>query len=996
MSDRSMSLHRTLVAALGAAIFVTALPVTTASAQTSPPPAAASTANDKLEEIVVTGSILRRTDTETASPITVVTAESIEQRGQTTIQDAIQSLSANNGPALTNSFTANGAFAGGASAVSLRGLSTNSTLVLFDGMRAAYYPLADDGTRNFVDLNAIPDAVIDQVQVLRDGASSSYGADAIAGVVNIITKRQFTGLSFRAEGGHSTRGDARNSRFSAMAGRGDLASDGYNGYVSLFWEQSASLKNSDRPYPYNSFDQSGKCYGGVCGPDLRVNGFNPDGTLTGFSTTATVNYVRPFDATNTRALGPYQFINPTTGCGKLPAHTVTPADGLSASAPTVTCLDDRALNYDYILPEITRFGLTGRMTLKVGESSEAYGQFNFLQSSVSYYGRTPVIRANGPAGILYPAFRNDTGPNILTLPIYVCPERINCGTSAQRRLNPNNPFAAAGNVARLIGRIPDGTLTNDATRERTYRVAGGIKGTVFNDWDYNVGITGMHTDLLLTSNGYVYIQRLLDVVADGSYNFVDPTQNSLATHDYLFPTKTNIATSDLYQWQATANKSLITLDGGPLQLGFGVSQYYEAVNAPSGNPDYNGPTQRYFVLNAFGTKGNRNDSSAFFEVQAPFTKMIEASVAGRYDSYSSGQTNFSPKIGLKFKPIKELVVRATFSKGYRIPSIAEAAGLPTTGYVTANASTFPDSYLSQFGVNCSKANFGGCPAYITGATIGETTLSSASLKAESSRSFTFGVVAEPLHNLSLTLDYYDIKKTDAITNQTYAGAIAAYYAGQTIPTGFAITPDAPDVNNPAVLPRISLIAAGFVNANTVTSKGIDFTATGKFRLSAVKWTSMIDGSYIRELNTTFPDGHVEKYAGTLGNFNLTAGSGTPRWHGYWQNNFNYDKYSATLTMNYFGGYNLSAEDQEGANTAGDCGLSPYNPTYCNVPRYITWDLVGSADVTKNINVYFNLINLTDRLPPYDPVTYGANAYNPVQGGEGIIGRAFRLGIKAKF
>lgn len=98
------------------------------------------------QDIVVTGSILRSSTSATVSPITVVNAEALDQRGINTIQDAIQQLASNNGPALTNSFTSNGAFAAGASAVSLRGLSTNSTLVLFDGQRAAYYPLADDGS----------------------------------------------------------------------------------------------------------------------------------------------------------------------------------------------------------------------------------------------------------------------------------------------------------------------------------------------------------------------------------------------------------------------------------------------------------------------------------------------------------------------------------------------------------------------------------------------------------------------------------------------------------------------------------------------------------------------------------------------------------------------------------------------------------------------------------------------------------------------------------
>lgn len=315
--------------------------------------------------------------------------------------------------------------------------------------------------------------------------------------------------------------------------------------------------------------------------------------------------------------------------------------------------------------------------------------------------------------------------------------------------------------------------------------------------------------------------------------------------------------------------------------------------------------------------------------------------------------------------------------------------MPTTGYVTVNSGTFPDSYLVKFG--CSQATFASCPGYITGATIGETTLSSTSLKPEKSHSYTFGVVVAPLDNISLTIDYYDIKKTDAITNQTYAAAIDTYYNGQPIPAGFLITPGVPDVNNPTILPRISTIAAGLVNANMVTSKGVDFSATGTWKFRAVKWTSAIEDSCIRELNTTFPDGHTEHYAGTLGNFNLTADSGTPRWHGNWQKIVSYDKYSGTLTMNYFGGYNLSAEDQGGV--ASDCSLSPYT-TYCDVPRYMTWDLVGRLDVTKKINVCLDLINVTDKLPTFDPVTYGANGYNPVQGGEGVIGRNFRLGVKA--
>jgi iron complex outermembrane recepter protein len=231
------------------------------------------------EEIVVTGTLFRSTTSATVSPITVVTAESMDQRGNNTVQEAIQQLASNNGPALTNSFTANGAFAAGASAVSLRGLSTNSTLVLFDGQRAAYYPLADDGSRNFVDLNTIPDDIVDRIEVLRDGASSTYGADAIAGVVNIITKREIQGVSGRVEAGISQDGNNANQRLNLTAGMGDLDEQGFNAYVSGFFFNQDAVYNRDLPYPFNTDDQRQICFEDVCGPNGILNAPDADDGL---------------------------------------------------------------------------------------------------------------------------------------------------------------------------------------------------------------------------------------------------------------------------------------------------------------------------------------------------------------------------------------------------------------------------------------------------------------------------------------------------------------------------------------------------------------------------------------------------------------------------------------------------------------------------------------------------------------------------------------------
>jgi iron complex outermembrane recepter protein len=1001
--------RRTLLATTIIAGALFASPALAQSTGTPAPRPAPTAEEDDKATIIVTGSILRRTDSETPSPVTVVTADAIDQRGQSTVQDALQLLSSNNGPALTNSFTANGAFAAGASAVSLRGLSTNSTLVLFDGMRAAYYPLADDGSRNFVDLNTIPDDIIDRVEILRDGASSSYGADAIAGVVNLITKREIQGINGRAEGGVSSRGDAATYRLGLSAGYGDLDDQGFNAYLSGFYYQSKGLKASERPYPYNSDNLTG-----IGGADNRINastgGFSALSTAANFLVRpATLN---PGSTTVTTVVPGSSFQNLGTGCGPGTAYTLTAAERAAVPiAPATVCQYDFTNLYGTITPNIQRFGLSGRVTAKLGDTTEGYFEVNFLQSKVDYTGFPATVYGNANTGIVYPRFSTSSGAAInapgsfvLFLPVFVCPERVNCATSANRRLNPNNPFAAAGQVARLIGRDQTQTTYNE-TRNRAYRAAFGISGQFNDNIGFKVDATAMHTDLRRTQKNYVFIQRLLDVINDGTYNFVNPSLNSQAINDYLKPVNQNDATSDLAQLQAVVTATLGRLPGGDVQLGVGGSVFYEAVDAPSGNPDYNGPTQRFFTLNAFGTKGNRTVTSAFGELNAPIFDQLEVNLSGRYDRYSSGQSAFSPKAGVKFTPIRQVALRATYSKGFRIPSFGEANALPTTGFVSNTAAVFNNAYLAQYTVagntagaggtfaNCTTANFtsAACAVYIRSGSYGQTTLASPNLNPEKSRSITAGVVFEPIPQVSLTIDYYNIKKTGVITQPSNAPALIAYYANQPIPAGYTVIADAPDPNNPTARPRVAFVQSQLINANENLVEGVDFTATGRFSIGGVKFVSSLDAGIILKLTTTFPDGSVERYDGTLGNYNLTAGSGTPKWRASFQQSVETGPLRVTGTGYYVSGYDLSAQDQ--GTGYKDCGLGPSSDGGCRVKSYITFDLNAQVKINDKFTFYATVNNLFDRLPPIDEITYGAHLYNPVQAGNGILGRYFKAGVK---
>ncbi|MFL6733476.1 MAG: TonB-dependent receptor plug domain-containing protein, partial [Sphingomicrobium sp.] len=868
----------------------TSAPSPTTPGETVASEAPADTTGPAPGEVVVTGTLIKAVTQ--PSPVTTLTMSNLDQRGISTVQEGIQRIASNNGPALTNSFTANGAFAAGASAVSLRGLSTNSTLVLFDGMRAAYYPLADDGTRNFVDLNTIPDDIVERVEILRDGASSTYGADAIAGVVNVITKKNVQGVSARAEGGISSRGDAQQFRGSITAGFGDLDDKGINAYLSGFFYKSEMLYNRDRPGIFGTDDFSGLCTDvDVCGFNGVINGLQYDGTFNGFGA-ATPFAVRPRNAATGAAIpgvsSRYNYLN---GCQGLPEYTPTAAElalNGNAAAPATgpVCQEDLTALYGVISPEIKRFGLSGRVTARINDDMEAYFAANFMQSSSFDTYIPATIRANAPApfyNIRYStsanvlAYGNNT---ILQLPVYICPATTpGACNNVNGVLNPNNPYAAQGQTAAILGRIPN-LFEENFSRTRAYRAAAGVRGT-FSGWDYNVNATGMHIDLLRRYNGYVYIQNLLNVIKDGSYNFIDPFSNSQATLDYLAPERRGTSTSDLAQLDANASRGVAELPGGPLTVALGASVRYEAVDSPSINSDIGGGTARYFRLNGFALKGDRTVYSTYGEVNAPVLESLTFNLAGRFDKYP-GVSNFSPKAGVVFRPMGRLLtLRGTASKGFRIPSFGEAdATYPTTGFVTANKAIYSDFVLNQYG--CSLAAYTTCPTYLTGASYGQTSLSNPDLKPEKSKSVTAGIVLEPARGVQLSVDFYTIKKTDVITTASNQPAIDAYYNGEPIPAGYTVVPDAVDPNNPNALPRIAFVQSQFINANTQKVSGFDFGLNVNRDITdGIRLTTTAEASYIRRLTMKFPDGHTERYDGTLGNFNLTAGSGTPKWKGTW-------------------------------------------------------------------------------------------------------------------
>ncbi|MGH8363575.1 MAG: TonB-dependent receptor plug domain-containing protein, partial [Gammaproteobacteria bacterium] len=216
-------------------------------AGTTVPAAAAQAGNQnvaQLGRITVTGTAIKRTSIETPSPVTVITAKQIQQSGLTSVADVVRTIAADNSGTIPLAFTAG--FANGSSGVALRGLTVNSTLVLIDGKRTAAYPLADDGERSFTDLNTIPLNAVERIEVLKDGASSIYGADAIAGVVNIILYPSWTGSQATAQIGGSQKGGGASQDYTFLTGTGDLNTNNYNAYLSVEYQTQRPIFNSKR------------------------------------------------------------------------------------------------------------------------------------------------------------------------------------------------------------------------------------------------------------------------------------------------------------------------------------------------------------------------------------------------------------------------------------------------------------------------------------------------------------------------------------------------------------------------------------------------------------------------------------------------------------------------------------------------------------------------------------------------------------------------------
>ncbi|MFT9063725.1 MAG: TonB-dependent receptor [Acetobacter persici] len=930
----------------------------------------------KPESVTVLGSLFKDPNLKSMSPITHISRQDMQRRGFANVTDALQSLSSNGAGTLSNAFSANGAFAGGASAPSLRGLSTDSTLVLMDGMRLSYYPLSDDGERSFVDTNWMPSSIMESVDTMEDAGSSLYGADAVAGVINYNTRKEIKGFEGNAEGGLAQGGFGGHQKLYATYGVGDLHRDGYNFYVNSEYQQDDAIYNRQLGYPYNTSDLSG--IGGINGITNISDGA---GGISNFGATP-VALVRPSNGA-TSGVGAWQLANQSAGCGKYGSVVTGAVTG--AAGTSQACSQNSENDYAQISPSLRRISATAHLTVDVTPRSQLTSMFMYSQALSEYTGSP------------YAARTRSQSRNADTLSTSI-PVTLPDGSP-----NPNNTLGVPEEVNYAFGDLIPKTQQFSQNFRGAVRYNGTAASHWGSDWNYDVNFTGMNTMLQQTITGAPTIAGIKNAIINGTYNFLDPTQNSQEVLNSIAPKNVMNARSQEYSGDMHVSKGLFRLPGGMANLAIGGNIRYEALNDPSANPyDRNNPDAQYVgYINPFNAAGSRWVEAGYWELGLPFHKMVQADISGRYDHYAqgSGFGRYSPKAGLSFTPVRQLTLRGTFSRGFRVPSFAETNGT-NVAYTTYNVTN--QNFINQ------HLNANGTPnSYAQAYSLGQNTAGNPNLKPEISTNFTGAAVIRPTDWLNFTFGYYYIKKSNYIApNPLGATAIAnAWLSGgdAAVPAGTSVTPDVIDTQNPTGQVRPYMVNLAYLNTRSLVTDGVDMKVNANVRLPGflrdVRLISTGQATYVRSFNLTMPDGQVQHWAGTLAPYNAVSASGTPRWRANWSNTFIWKNLSVTPTVYYTSGYKNVAEDTNGVGTrscADSANLlvgSAYAPSnQCHIKNWWDVDLNVMYRINDRWRVYTTVYNLLGFRAPADYGTYGSYLYNSSWAEKGAIMRSFQFGV----
>lgn len=707
-----------------------------ATAMTSLPVLAAE-GEEEVERIEVTGSRIKRTDLEGASPVTVIVAEEMRAEGNFTVADALRKSNYNSFGSFSEK---SGSSAQSQSTVDLRGAGSDRTLVLIDGKRFPGSPSLGGSSAN---LNMIPMAAVERIEILTDGASATYGSDAVAGVVNIITKKDFEGLSFSVGAGKPKHDGGDSNEFSIVAG-----TSGNKGNITAAFERQQRDEIYDKDRWYTA---------------PRYEDLDGDGIIEMYTAETTgISYV------GATFFDPETFMEvPATNCAELTA-TVPGFVGVMGDGENAEY--GYACGYAYAgvsanKASIERNSVYVNGNYEINEHVEAFGRISFVHNES--FGRF------APAAVLLGVYDD-----------YLVPVG-----------QLGNPFDEPAPMAlRFSGGGPRDNNIDDFNQD--YLI--GLRGNIADRFDWETYYHRNQTDSKSIGEYYFSNSGLaLNFANDIPLDSEEGIANMKAT-------TVNDDYSTFNQFFGGVGFDAIELPAGPISHYVGAEyfdQSYASIVDAQNEAGLVGGTS------GGSARGERDVTALFYEGVVPIVETVEVNLAARYDDYSDVGSNVSPKAAVRWTPVDEVVVRASYGEGFRAPSMNELYA----------ADSFSAEYARDY-VSCADLSNCNERQYNT------FFVSNPDLDPETSKYINLGVAWDIVDEVGVKLDAYKLTVTDVIDTVSVQDLIWAEYNGQPL-----------DIDNVSLVRSstgsIQVANTTYINKSEFETTGLDFTVNGKYQTS---------------------------------------------------------------------------------------------------------------------------------------------------------------------
>ncbi len=918
-----------------------------------------------LQRVVITGSNLKRIDVETATPVQVIRQADITRMGVNTVKELMDTLTSADRSALSDIGGSN-SFAGGASAVALRGLGKQSTLVLLNSRRVAPYALADYN-EVFTNLDTLPLDAVERVEILRNGGSAIYGSDAVAGVINIITRGDYRGVQARASHNQSLEyGRFHESTAALTGGLGNLETDRYNVLANI------------EVYRRNAVGWRG-----------IVDDINP-AYGEKFSAVAPGSGLMFGDR---GAPSTFSYPGNIIGQGAIPGCATLNAAGL--------CVYDRFSRFE-AQPSAQRVNALVSGKFAISDTLEGFAEVLYSHTKTDYMSALATYGSTNPDAV------------------WGDPRTGNARSFTYRYLPATHPLNTTGEEAELRYRFADDPGFRHTVSDQ-YRVLAGLRGKLgAYDWETALGVMGSKTKDR-SRGGFFSLSGFQQVIGATDAESDDPLlfnrayrigqANTPEVLAALFPENgyDGKITQTFIDGKITGEVG--KFQGRPINMALGGEIRHEKFAI---NPTANLLAGDIVSNGAATANASRTNSSVFTEGSVPLLEKLELTGAVRIDKFKDVKAHASPKVSLRWEATPQLMVRGTWESGFRAPNLTESA--QSSKFSFDNGEVDPKRCdQAQALANDLRAQSDALPATdpnkqllsaradivegnecATG--IANIVRNNPDLKPETSRSTTLGFVIEPIRGTSFSFDAWHIKRKDEIGLKSTQELLSSE-----------------DSLAPGIVNRLPLAQDRTFTAAERALYGVTVgplaSTSGMFENTAQTKTSGIDLSVSSRVNT--PLGRVD----VLGNatylldyklFAPTRNGGS--WGDDLAGRYGYSKttanlmatlgigsFSHSLRATWRSPQKLQYDYYDEEYSPAGCADREWTPNECRIASFVRWDYNLSYTGVKNLTVSLFLRNLFDHRPPVDLRAFNADGGGVIpQDIEDVQGRSVRLTAEYRF